>query len=104
MNLILTSYKEEIKDCFSTLKIKPTPILHKWLIAKWGYCQTRSRKIYISDLLCAFPENIIKYVIVHEIAHLLHPNHSDKFWSIVSIFYPDYKLIRKYMKNKDLSI
>jgi DNA-directed RNA polymerase subunit K/omega len=29
MNLILTSYREEIKDCFSTLKIKQTPILHK---------------------------------------------------------------------------
>jgi predicted metal-dependent hydrolase len=89
---------------FKKLNIKPVTIHHKWLYSRWGYCQVSSRKIFISSLLCSFNIEVIKYVIVHEICHLIHPNHSKKFWNTVSTLFPDYKLIRKNMKGNGVLI
>ena len=41
----------------------------------------------------------LNYVIFHELCHLKHPNHSKDFWREVEIYVPDYKIIKKMMKN-----
>ena len=46
-----------------------------------------------------FEENIIKYVIIHELCHLKEMNHSLNFWSLVEKFEPNYKEIKNKMKK-----
>jgi predicted metal-dependent hydrolase len=46
-----------------------------------------------------FPENIMDYIILHELAHLKHQNHSKEFWKEVSLMDPDYKIHNKWVKN-----
>ena len=41
----------------------------------------------------------LDYVIVHELSHLIYPNHSKDFWNLVYKYCPNYKLYRKEMKN-----
>ena len=41
----------------------------------------------------------LDYVIVHELSHFIHPNHSKEFWTQVAKYYPNYKKVRKYLKN-----
>lgn len=63
-----------------------------------GSCN-RSKTINISWRTIFYPENISDYIIIHELAHILQMNHSKSFWAIVANFCPDYKKIRKYIKE-----
>ncbi len=49
----------------------------------FGICQQRKREIRISNRLAKAPLYVLDYLIIHETAHLLEPNHSKKFWQIV---------------------
>lgn len=54
--------------------------------ARWGSCTPTTRTIRISDRLSSFPAWVLDYVIVHELAHLLEPNHSPRFQAAVARF------------------
>lgn len=53
---------------------------------RWGSCSPDAGKIRISDRLVGFPPWVLDYVIVHELAHLVEPNHSPAFWDLVNRF------------------
>ncbi len=58
--------------------------------AKWGMCDSK-RSIYFNWKLLMLSPEIIDYVMIHEIAHLIELNHSKKFWEIVAAVIPNYK-------------
>lgn len=64
---------------------------------KWGSC-SRTGKIRLNWRLIMSPPAVIDYVIVHELAHVRHHNHSPDFWSHVESFFPDYKIHRKWLR------
>jgi predicted metal-dependent hydrolase len=49
----------------------------------FGSCSVRSRTIRISSRVRAFPSWVLTYVVLHELAHLLHADHSKRFWALV---------------------
>ena len=61
---------------------------------RWGSCSVRKNINYSWRLIMA-EDNVIDYVVVHELAHITQMNHSDKFWRIVSGVLPDYKARRE---------
>ncbi len=50
-------------------------------------------------MLAALPEEILDYVVVHELCHRLEMNHSSKFWTEVERVLQDYKKMRKWLKD-----
>lgn len=52
--------------------------------ARWGSCSLEKRAVRISSQLLEFPAWVLDYVIVHELAHLLEPNHTKGFWELVN--------------------
>ena len=52
--------------------------------SRYGSCSFSTRSIRISDRIAKTPRWVQDYVIVHELAHLLHPNHNKKFWEKVN--------------------
>jgi len=50
---------------------------------RWGSCTPATRQVRISQRLSRMPGFVLDYVIVHEMAHLVHPNHSPSFWALV---------------------
>lgn len=56
------------------------------MTTRWGSCTPSSGTIRISTRLAAFPDWVIDYVIVHELAHLDEPGHGDDFWQLVHRF------------------
>jgi hypothetical protein len=65
---------------------------------RWGSCSNKGN-ISFSWRLIMSPPDIIKYVVVHEMAHLKHGNHSRQFWSEVRKMLPDYKARKKWLKE-----
>lgn len=51
--------------------------------SRWGYCSPEEKAIRLSLALSDYPNWVRDYVIVHELAHLLVPDHSDAFWALV---------------------
>lgn len=65
---------------------------------RFGSCSSKGNISY-SFRLMKYPEAAIDYVVVHELAHILELNHSEKFWNIVASVFPDYKERRKLLKK-----
>lgn len=51
---------------------------------RWGSCTPVEATIRLSEQLKAFPDYVVDYVIIHELAHLLIPDHSPAFWQLVA--------------------
>ncbi|MGL2734692.1 M48 family metallopeptidase [Helicobacter pylori] len=64
-----------------------------------GSCSYHNRLSFALLLVCAQKE-AIDYVIIHELAHTIHKNHSKNFWSCVEIFCPNYRTLREYLKQR----
>jgi hypothetical protein len=67
-------------------------------VSRWGSC-TATGNISISRRLILAPPEILDYVIVHELAHLTHHNHSHAFWSMVESYCPNAKQKRKWLRS-----
>jgi len=57
---------------------------------KWASCSSR-RNLTVNELMKYLPEQLIGYVVYHELAHLIEKRHNEKFWRIISRKYPDYQ-------------
>ena len=65
---------------------------------RWGSC-TFDNKIRLTFRLIYAPQEIIDYVVIHELAHTKYKNHGKLFWDMVERYCPDYKSRRKWLKN-----
>lgn len=65
--------------------------------SNWGSCSS-SGNINLSTRLLFAPNDVIDYVIIHELAHTKEMNHSKKFWNIVERIIPNYKEKEKWLK------
>lgn len=70
----------------------------KQVVGRWGSCDS-NKHITLSLFLGQLPIELIDYVIIHELTHTVHMNHSPQFWMMVEEFCPDYKLLRKKMRG-----
>ena len=66
----------------------------------WGECFSKRGELKFSYRLFEKDRELIRYVVVHEFSHFLVPNHSSRFWAVVSELVPDYKELRKRLNSK----
>ncbi|MDQ7057152.1 MAG: SprT family zinc-dependent metalloprotease [Ghiorsea sp.] len=65
---------------------------------RWGSCSTKGN-INLNAALLFMPDYLVRHVLIHELTHLTHHNHSAAFWSAVEKFEPDYKSNRALLKE-----
>ena len=82
----------------NTIKIFPTEVKCTGSRGRWGACNN-SRQVFLNWRCIMLPPSIIDYVIVHELAHIIELNHSQKFWSVVERILPEYKKCRQIIKT-----
>ena len=78
----------------------PYPSLRiRKMTSRWGVCNVRLKVVTLNLELIKRDLKYLDYVIVHELSHLIYPNHSKDFWSLVEENMPEYKKYRKEMKE-----
>jgi len=70
--------------------LTPTYVGYRKAKTRWGSCSGRDR-ISFNYYLMKMPLSLVEYVVVHELAHITHKNHSAKFWGLVYEYMEDYK-------------
>jgi len=87
---IFNRFKENIKS--PILKIRD-------MKTRWGVYNRLNHTITLNSRLIEYDVDKIDYVIIHELSHIIHFNHSKSFWNLVSKYCSNYKEIRKEMKE-----
>ena len=67
---------------------------------RWGVCNRKNITVTLNLELIKYDLNKVDYVIVHELSHFVHFNHSKNFWNTVSKYCPKYKQIKKELKEE----
>lgn len=65
---------------------------------RWGSC-TPTNSLHFNWRLIKAPMSVIEYIVVHELAHLIEPNHTSVFWNIVSVQLPQYEKAKEWLKQ-----
>lgn len=91
----ITARVHELNDRFFQENIKAVRI--KYNSSNWGSCSAK-RNVNLSSRLLFAPKDVIDYVIIHELAHLIELNHSARFWNLVHKAMPSYKQKEKWLK------
>lgn len=69
------------------------------MTSRWGVCNSKLKRVTLNLELMKRDIDCLDYVIVHELSHFKEMNHSSKFWKVVEENYPNYKKVRKVMKD-----
>jgi predicted metal-dependent hydrolase len=73
---------------------RPNRIFYRTMTFKWGSCSGR-RNVSLNTGLRFLPENLIAYIVFHEMAHLVAKRHGKEFWKVVEREFPDYEVMEK---------
>lgn len=73
------------------MNVRPGRIRMKMMTSRWGSCNPLTGCLSFNYRLAAYPDECAEYVVIHELAHLVHADHSCEFWNFVGRFCPDYK-------------
>lgn len=82
----------------------PTSIKYKATISRWGSCNTGTHTISLSLYLLLLPEWCIEHVVVHELAHLIVPSHSKRFYDVMDRHFPQWREAKKITKELVLGL
>lgn len=98
---IKNTYEERLNYWYNSFEEQiPIPNLKiRKMTSRWGVCNIKNHNVTLNLELSKYKIDALDYVIVHELSHFIHPNHSKNFWLLVGKYYPKYKEVRKYLKN-----
>lgn len=94
---------ERIQIWSHQMNLHPSQVKFKNQKTRWGSCSSK-KIINLNWRLIAAPTEVIDYILIHELSHLEHMNHSSKFWDLVEKHCPDYKTAEKWLKNHHHSL
>ncbi|MFA5088709.1 MAG: SprT family zinc-dependent metalloprotease [Candidatus Omnitrophota bacterium] len=105
-------YREQAKEILGgrvfhysrILGVEPMKIALRGQKRIWGSCYSSKRTINLNWQIIMAPLWVIDYVVVHELCHILIPNHSRRFWRKVEEFLPDYKQSGKWLREHELEM
>lgn len=91
---LLNQLERSLAEIADEVGRRVTKVQIKHIKSRWGSCTSKG-VISLSLRLLLFPENVVRYVMIHEVCHLLEMNHSKHFWEHVARLCPEYKEMKK---------
>lgn len=90
---------ERIQIWAEQMQLFPKSVKLRNQKSRWGSCSSRG-SIQINWRLIGAPIHVIDYILIHELAHLQHMNHSERFWNLVRQHCPEFEEAEKWLKEK----
>ena len=79
--------------------LKKPKITIRTMTSRWGSCTPAKCKITINKNLIYPPQKCLEYIVLHELAHLIEANHSERFYAIIAEIMPNWKERRKILNE-----
>lgn len=95
--------RAELDSILPSLDEDPVPLAIRDQKTRWGSCSTTRRLSFNWRLIMAPPESL-RYVVVHEAAHLVHHDHSSRFWGLVEDMMPDYRQHQAWLRDHQVAL
>lgn len=89
---------ERVQHFVQTMGVAPTGLSFRYQKTRWGSCSSRGHVSFNCKVVFA-PEAVIDYLVVHELAHLVHADHSKKFWDLVASHDPSWRQHRRWLRD-----
>ncbi|HEX2976743.1 MAG TPA: SprT family zinc-dependent metalloprotease [Bacteroidales bacterium] len=104
--ILYAGYRKEAEKTFPyllekmvyTTGLRPSGLRIRTMKSRWGSCSSKGLITLNTDLI-RLPEEYIMYVIIHELCHLKHHNHGAGFYTLLGSFFPEWKRIRKEIRE-----
>ena len=74
----------------------------RYMRSRWGSCKPATKSITVNIVLASLPIECTHYLLVHELSHLVHPNHTPQFWQHVERYFPDYRRVRAFLRTRTI--
>ncbi|MDO6657367.1 M48 family metallopeptidase [Anaerobacillus sp. 1_MG-2023] len=95
--------KDRLEPFTLKLQKEPKNVVIKDQEQRWGSC-TPEGKLLLNWRIFLAPASIVDYVITHELAHLVHLNHSKEYWDTVRMLLPDYEDRKEWLRLKGATL
>ena len=96
---VFTSITEQLCPLLYEYGVKMPEIKVRKMKTRWGSCMPYKQVITLNLTLAYKPLCCTEYVVLHELCHLVHPNHSKKFYALIQKYMPDYKQRKDLLKS-----
>lgn len=88
----------QVQEYADVLNVTVSAVRAIGMKSQWGSCNSIKKSLTFNWKLALAPEEVARYVIAHEVAHLVQANHSKAFWDVVKKLDPDYMAHRTWLK------
>ena len=95
--------RQRVKYFSEKVGVVPSSVKTKDMGYRWGSCSNADALTFHWKCMMA-PPKVIDYIVVHELCHIHHRNHSDAFWNEVDKVMPDYRDRKNWLKNNGASM
>ena len=96
--ILLTYLQKKVAELTKTLGIKGGRITLRNTSSRWGSCSS-TRNLSFCWKIAFAPKEVVDYLVAHEVAHLVHMNHSPKFWALVDTLTDHCVFAEKWLKK-----
>ncbi len=102
-SLLHEAVRELIRRWEPKLGVEVAQYFLQRMKTKWGGCNPRARNIRLNTELVKKPKDLLEYVVVHEMLHLVEPTHSDRFIALMNKHYPAWREARAELNELPLA-
>lgn len=107
LNMLENLYKKELNKIISQKLYNYCEMMHlsisgysiKKMSSRYGSCNVKTHKLNFNINLAFMPDKVISSIVVHELAHIVHPNHSKDFYNFVYKYFKDYDMCQEWIKK-----
>ena len=89
---------EKVRYFAEIMRVSPTGLKITSARTRFGSCSGKN-SLCFSWRVMLYPEKAVDYVVIHELSHIKHHDHSDAFWKTVEKYMPDYREAEKLLKS-----
>ncbi|MGI5921827.1 MAG: M48 family metallopeptidase [Syntrophomonadaceae bacterium] len=95
--------RTRIEHYQSIIGVFPSRVTIKEQKSRWGSCSSKGNLNFNWKAIMA-PADVMDYLIIHEMCHLIHLNHSRDFWNLVSAIMPNYKVFKDWLRKNGMKL